>query len=57
MYAQIVIDCQTQTERVICEYCIVNKECLLRTNLDKSKTKEKDEPLTFLTQIPTPITS
>lgn len=44
MLAQIVIDCQTQTDQLVCEYCLVNKRCLPRTTLSKFDKKEsKDE--------------
>jgi len=35
MFAQIVLDCQTQKETVSCEYCIVKENCHLRLKLDK----------------------
>lgn len=34
MYAQIVIDCQTQKETVSCGYCIVKENCYLRLKLE-----------------------
>jgi hypothetical protein len=37
MYAQIVIDCQTQTENISCEFCIANKTCELRKGVAKNK--------------------
>jgi hypothetical protein len=30
MYAQIILDCQTQTENESCEYCIENHNCQLQ---------------------------
>jgi len=45
MYAQIVIECQTQTENVSCEFCIANKTCQLRKN-DK-----KDEQATTTLEV------
>ena len=43
MDAQIIIDCQTQSEIVSCESCIANKTCQLRTALCKGteKTSQK----------------
>jgi hypothetical protein len=53
MFSQIVIDCQTQTDRVVCEYCIANKECILRTNLDKPKKENNEnESLTIISSFP-----
>jgi hypothetical protein len=44
MYAQIVIDCQTQKETVSCYYCIVKENCHLRLKLDdKTETLEAVE--------------
>jgi hypothetical protein len=44
MYAQIVIDCQTQKETVSCEYCIVKENCHLRLELEhKTGTAEIEE--------------
>ena len=48
MDAQIIIDCQTQSEIISCESCIAIKTCQLRTALDKSgaliqKQKETEE--------------
>ncbi|MCL4429667.1 MAG: hypothetical protein M1167_02830 [Chloroflexi bacterium] len=44
MYAQIVIDCQTQKETVSCEYCIVKENCHLRMELgDKTGTVGEEE--------------
>ncbi len=35
MFAQIVLDCQTQKENVSCEYCIVKENCHLRLKFDR----------------------
>jgi hypothetical protein len=35
VYAQIVIDCQTQNNYVSCEYCIGKKSCRLRLELQE----------------------
>jgi hypothetical protein len=44
MFAQIVIDCQTQKETVSCEYCIVKENCNLRLELkNKTETVKIDE--------------
>jgi hypothetical protein len=48
MYAQIVIDCQTQNEIICCEYCIVKRSCKLRLQLENKKTLESTEMLTPL---------
>jgi hypothetical protein len=41
MFAQIILDCQTQKENVSCEYCIVKENCHLRLKLDrKTETVE-----------------
>ena len=41
MFAQIILDCQTQKETVSCEYCIVKENCHLRLKLDrKAETVE-----------------
>lgn len=42
MYAQIVIDCQTQKETVSCEYCIVKENCHLRLELGDRIGIEKE---------------
>ena len=42
MYAQIVIDCQTQKETVSCEYCIVKENCHLRLELEDKIGAEKE---------------
>ena len=42
MFAQIVIDCQTQKETVSCEYCIVKENCHLRLELDGNLCLEKE---------------
>jgi len=47
MYAQIVIDCQTQKETVSCEYCIVKENCHLRLEL-RDKTTTQEEPSELL---------
>lgn len=47
MYAQIMIDCQTQTDYITCEYCIANKTCQLRTSLEENKKKTENEQFTF----------
>ena len=46
MYAQIVIDCQTQKEAVSCEYCIVKETCHLRLELREESISQ--EPLRML---------
>ena len=46
MYAQIVIDCQTQKEIVSCGYCIVKENCHLRIELEDKIRPE--EPLKLL---------
>lgn len=46
MYAQIIIDCQTQKETVSCGYCIVKENCHLRLELE-DKIGDK-EPLKLL---------
>ncbi len=44
VFAQIVIDCQTQKEIVSCEYCIVKENCHLRFELeDKTRRVEIEE--------------
>ena len=48
MFDQIVIDCQTQTEHVVCEYCIIKKRCLLRSHLDKSEKKDPEDKTTII---------
>jgi hypothetical protein len=42
MYAQIVIDCQTQKETVSCGYCIVKESCHLRLELEDKTGTEKE---------------
>jgi hypothetical protein len=42
MFAQIVIDCQTNKETVSCEYCIVKENCYLRLELEDKKGAEKE---------------
>jgi len=44
MYAQIVIDCQTQKETVSCEYCIVKETCHLRLELGDKIGFEEESP-------------
>jgi hypothetical protein len=46
MYAQIVMDCQTQKEAVSCGYCIVKENCHLRLELEDKTNQE--EPLKML---------
>jgi len=46
MYAQIVLDCQTQKETVSCEYCIVKENCHLRLELEENMRPH--EPLKLL---------
>lgn len=43
MFAQIVIDCQTKNETVICEYCIVKENYHLRLELKTKSTVEADD--------------
>jgi hypothetical protein len=43
MFAQIVMDCQTQKEIVSCEYCIVKENCHLRLDLE-CKIGVEEEP-------------
>jgi hypothetical protein len=44
MFAQIVMDCQTQKEIVSCEYCIIKENCHLRLELgDKTQTVKVEE--------------
>jgi hypothetical protein len=44
MYAQILIDCQTQKETASCGYCIVKENCHLRLKFeDKTSSAEIDE--------------
>ena len=43
MFAQIVIDCQTQKETVSCEYCIVKENCHLRLELEGKIGIEKEQ--------------
>jgi hypothetical protein len=50
MFAQIVIDCQTNKETVSCEYCIVKENCHLRIELEDKKVAEK-EPSGLLTPL------
>jgi len=40
MLGPVIIDCQTQTSDVACEYCIANKECLFRYRIDRDSSKE-----------------
>ncbi len=35
MYAQIMIDCQTKTVLLSCEYCIANRTCPFHKNMDQ----------------------
>ena len=42
MYAQIVIDCQTQKETVSCGYCIVKDSCHLRLELEDNKETDTE---------------
>jgi hypothetical protein len=42
MFAQIVIDCQTQKETFSCGECIVRKNCPLRLELEGKIGTEKD---------------
>lgn len=51
MYAQIVIDCQTQKETVSCEYCIVKENFYLRLELS-DKIQLEEEPLKLLDSLP-----
>ena len=37
MYSQIIIESQTQTENISCEYCMVNKTCMLRKTAEKNR--------------------
>ena len=50
MYAQIVVDCQTQHESVNCEDCIVKSRCRLRFKLEET-TKNHPESLAAETQL------
>ena len=44
MFAQIVMDCQTQKETVSCGYCIVKENCHLRLELgNKTRPLEMEE--------------
>ncbi len=52
MYAQIIIECQTQKEIVNCEYCIVKENCHLRLELEGKIGIEKElEPSRLLVPI------
>jgi hypothetical protein len=42
MYAQIIIDCQTQKETVSCGYCIVKESCHLRLELENKPEAEQE---------------
>ena len=50
MFAKIVIECQTQTEHVSCEYCIAEKSCVLRFEIGHN-TKVENEVLPLETSI------
>jgi len=43
MFAQIVIDCQTQKETLSCEYCIVKESCHLRLQLEDSVSRHEPQ--------------
>jgi hypothetical protein len=43
MYAQIVIECQTQKNLICCEYCIAKEACQLHLD-GKNKLKVEKEP-------------
>ena len=44
MYAQIVVDCQTQNESVNCEDCIVKSRCQLRFKLEETTKNPLESP-------------
>jgi len=51
MYAQIVIDCQTQKEQINCEYCIAKENCTLRLDLTNRICSQDEKPNSFLSLI------
>ncbi len=57
MYAQIMLDCQTRTEYVSCEYCIAKESCHLRLKLGEqivngSEPSKSAVPILLLRTIP-----
>jgi hypothetical protein len=44
MYAQIIIDCQTNTVIESCEYCIARENCHLRIELQDKMQVTVDPP-------------
>jgi hypothetical protein len=40
MYAQIMIDCQSQTEQAGCEYCIGKRKCQLCQDIKENTENE-----------------
>jgi hypothetical protein len=47
MYAQIVIDCQTQKEHFSCEYCLVKRTCRLRLEVKEVFESEPSRIVQF----------
>lgn len=48
MYAQIVVDCQTQKEELRCEYCVVKENCQLRLELGQEPRQREPSRLLVL---------